>query len=329
MSQMTLEEARNLLNLFSHSSIDDAEKRHQLLSSITDDDDEQAKLDEALEVVKNQTNHDDTDWSDLFGGGGSFIRRDNDVYKAFKTLGMEITSDLAKVKSVYRKLAMKFHPDRNPDNPKADKMFAEINKAWDTIEKHLKHNPKMPKGKTEQGVTIPDDIEDIYYYIFSKLGVINNQRNRNTLRTFSAGITEAMRVLVNDGFEFKTEPDSATSLDLVNGIVKSDSYTVRDLQTLYFMFYREEEFGKPLYKCDSNGYGPFEILEAVYEHLEACFTTKDHPDAILRTKGPEHLVKGILARAVNKAKREAPGIKAKVKEKSSELFSKLKDKLDL
>ena len=37
------------------------------------------------------------------------------------------------IKKAYRKLAMKYHPDRNPDNPKAEEHFKEAKEAYETL----------------------------------------------------------------------------------------------------------------------------------------------------------------------------------------------------
>jgi molecular chaperone DnaJ len=37
------------------------------------------------------------------------------------------------VKKAYRKLAMQYHPDRNPDDPTADQKFREVNEAYDIL----------------------------------------------------------------------------------------------------------------------------------------------------------------------------------------------------
>ena len=51
----------------------------------------------------------------------------------YKTLGVgrDVTQD--ELKSAYRKMAMEFHPDRNPDNPEAESKFKEAAEAYDIL----------------------------------------------------------------------------------------------------------------------------------------------------------------------------------------------------
>lgn len=48
----------------------------------------------------------------------------------YKTLGVEKGADQEEVKKAYRKLAMKYHPDRNPGNHEAEEKFKKISEAY-------------------------------------------------------------------------------------------------------------------------------------------------------------------------------------------------------
>jgi len=51
----------------------------------------------------------------------------------YEVLGVARTANEADLKSAYRKLAMQFHPDRNPDNPEAEEKFKEASEAYSVL----------------------------------------------------------------------------------------------------------------------------------------------------------------------------------------------------
>lgn len=51
----------------------------------------------------------------------------------YTTLGVARDASQDDVKKAYRKLAMKYHPDRNPDNKEAEAKFKEINQAYEVL----------------------------------------------------------------------------------------------------------------------------------------------------------------------------------------------------
>jgi molecular chaperone DnaJ len=51
----------------------------------------------------------------------------------YEVLGVNRDADEETVKKAYRRLAMKYHPDRNPDNPKAEELFKEAKEAYEVL----------------------------------------------------------------------------------------------------------------------------------------------------------------------------------------------------
>src|SRR6476661_824109 len=51
----------------------------------------------------------------------------------YKTLGVSKKASEDEIKKAYRKLARKYHPDRNPDDPEAEEKFKEISAAHDVL----------------------------------------------------------------------------------------------------------------------------------------------------------------------------------------------------
>jgi len=76
----------------------------------------------------------------------------------YKTLGVERNATEAQIKSAYRKLARKFHPDVNPNNKDAERQFKEINEAYQVLsdrEKRKKYDElgaDWERGASEEEV---------------------------------------------------------------------------------------------------------------------------------------------------------------------------------
>jgi molecular chaperone DnaJ len=51
----------------------------------------------------------------------------------YEVLGVNRDADEEAMKKAYRRLAMKYHPDRNPDNPKAEEQFKEAKEAYEVL----------------------------------------------------------------------------------------------------------------------------------------------------------------------------------------------------
>ena len=51
----------------------------------------------------------------------------------YETLGVGKGADEKELKAAFRKQAMRYHPDRNPDDPEAERKFKEVGEAYEVL----------------------------------------------------------------------------------------------------------------------------------------------------------------------------------------------------
>ena len=51
----------------------------------------------------------------------------------YEVLGVDKNAGDNEIKKAYRKMAMKYHPDTNPDNKEAEEKFKEVNEAYSIL----------------------------------------------------------------------------------------------------------------------------------------------------------------------------------------------------
>lgn len=110
----------------------------------------------------------------------------------YKTLGVDKQVDESALKRAYRKLAMKYHPDKNPDDAEAEQKFKEINEAYEILSNPEKRqmydqyghdgvNPNMGGGGFGGGFN-PFDLDDLMSQFFGSGSFGGSSRGRNTRR---------------------------------------------------------------------------------------------------------------------------------------------------
>lgn len=72
----------------------------------------------------------------------------------YSILGVDKSADEKEIKKAYRRLAMKYHPDKNPDDPSAEEKFKEATMAYEVLSDAQKRSAydRMGHAAFEQGM---------------------------------------------------------------------------------------------------------------------------------------------------------------------------------
>ena len=107
----------------------------------------------------------------------------------YQTLGLQKNSSDAEIKKAYRKLAMKYHPDRNPDDENAENKFKEAKEAYEVLsdnQKRAAYDQFGHAGVNNQagmggGFNPGDAFNDIFGDMFGDIfGNTRGQRRQST-----------------------------------------------------------------------------------------------------------------------------------------------------
>jgi len=130
----------------------------------------------------------------------------------YETLGVQRTATEAEMKVSYRKLAMQFHPDRNPGDKECEARFKEINEAYDILRDdqkraaydrfgHAAFEQGGPGGAHGFGQDFGSAFADIFEGIFGMGGA--RQRSSGG-RERGADLRFNMEITLEDAFAGKT-----------------------------------------------------------------------------------------------------------------------------
>ncbi|QJA06647.1 molecular chaperone DnaJ [Thermosulfurimonas marina] len=83
----------------------------------------------------------------------------------YALLGVPRNATQEEIKRAYRRLALKYHPDRNPGDPEAEERFKEISEAYEVLsdpEKRAIYDAQGHAGLHQRGFRGFEDVEDIF-----------------------------------------------------------------------------------------------------------------------------------------------------------------------
>lgn len=90
----------------------------------------------------------------------------------YEVLGVARTASAAEIKKAYRRLAMKYHPDRNPDDADAEGRFKEASEAYEVLadsEKRATYDSLGHQGFQHQGAAGASAFSDIFGKMFGDI----------------------------------------------------------------------------------------------------------------------------------------------------------------
>ncbi len=128
----------------------------------------------------------------------------------YETLGVSRSADEKELKSAFRKLAMQYHPDRNPGDDEAERKFKEINEAYDALKDpqtraaydqfgHAAFEGGGPGGPGGFGPDFSSSMSDIFDDLFGDF-----MGRRSSGRERGSDLRYNLEISLDDAYQGKT-----------------------------------------------------------------------------------------------------------------------------
>ena len=114
----------------------------------------------------------------------------------YEILGLDLYCSKIEIKSAYKKLAIKLHPDLNPNNKKAEEEFRAINQAYRILydnEKRKEYNQKLYKPKAVKTNLNMFDVLNFKQYSYYKPKTINDNIKLDLYKDLEISFTDSIR----------------------------------------------------------------------------------------------------------------------------------------
>ena len=150
----------------------------------------------------------------------------------YEILGVNRSANDTDLKTAYRKLAMKFHPDRNPGDGDAEHRFKELNEAYEVLKDGDKraaydrfgHAAFEQSGGPGFGAEFASSFADIFDDFF---GMGGGRRGRGSGRERGADLRYNMELTLEEAFGGKSAqiriPTSVTCETCAGSGAKADA----------------------------------------------------------------------------------------------------------
>lgn len=146
----------------------------------------------------------------------------------YEILGIANNASLDIIKSAYRKLVIKYHPDRNPGNKEAEKRFIEINQAYEILSDTTLRNqydlsltaPKASRNTTNFSQNINAQKPEIEIFYCNRTEIFSGETIDFYWRTQNADVVylNPFGQVATSGHKkvrFKNMKSSSVQIDLI------------------------------------------------------------------------------------------------------------------